>query len=324
MSEKSKFSGIAILNMLRKRIWNEYSIVVVTLFIVLVCSIAAPRFLTINNIMAILRNASIIGMIALGMTFVIITGGIDLSGGHVLATCGAVLIIMQANENISLALAILICIGVALVIGTISGFVITKGNLPPFIITLAIGIFFRSITMYICRGATIVGRNVPEFTNIGNGSIGFVPIPLVVFLIASGVLSFVLKYTKFGSYVYAVGGNEKTSRYSGINVHLIKICTYALLGLCIGIAATIDVSRMAAVSATTSGNQYEFDAITAVVIGGTSLSGGRGRILGTVMGVFILGIVSNIMVMVNLSPFLSGAVKGAIILVAVLLQKQEK
>jgi ribose transport system permease protein len=178
--------------------------------------------------------------------------------------------------------------------------------------------------MYICKGATIVGRNVSEFTNIGNGSIGFVPIPLIVFLTASCVLSFVLKYTRFGSCVYAVGGNENASRYSGINVHFIKICTYVLFGLCIGIAATIDVSRMAAVSATTSGNQYEFDAITAVVIGGTSLSGGRGRILGTMMGVFILGIVSNIMVMVNLSPFLSGAVKGAIILVAVLLQKQEK
>jgi ribose transport system permease protein len=178
--------------------------------------------------------------------------------------------------------------------------------------------------MYICKGATITGRNIPEFTTIGNGSLGFVPIPLIILLISAIVLSFVLKYTKFGSYVYAVGGNEIASRYSGINVHLIKNSTYVLLGLCIGIAATIDMSRMAAVSATTSGNLYEFDAITAVVIGGTSLSGGRGRILGTVMGVFILGIVSNIMVMMNISPFLSGAVKGMIILVAVLLQKQEK
>jgi ribose transport system permease protein len=309
---------------LLKHIWNDYSIVVVTLLIVLICSIAAPRFLSINNMMAILRNSSIVGMIALGMTFVIITGGIDLSGGHILATCGTVLIFLQREPNIPIPLAILACIVVAVIIGFISGTIITKANLPPFIVTLALGIFLRSVTMYFCKGSTVSGRNVPEFTWIGNDSVGFVPIPLIIFLVSTVILSFVLKYTKFGSYVYAVGGNENASRYSGINVHLIKMYTYALLGLCIGIAAVIDISRLAAVSATTSGNQYEFDAITATVIGGTSLSGGQGRILGTLMGVFILGIVSNIMVMMNISPFLSGAVKGAIILIAVLLQKQEK
>jgi ribose transport system permease protein len=324
MMNEQKSPAAVKIRMLLKHIWNEYSIVVVVLFIVAVCSIAAPRFLTINNMMAILRNSSIIGMIALGMTFVIITGGIDLSGGHVLATCGTILILLQGKPNIPIPIAILGCIGTALAIGAISGLIITKANLPPFIVTLAVGIFFRSVTMHICRGATITGRNIPEFTTIGNGSIGFVPIPLIIFLVSAVALNCVLKYTKYGSYVYAVGGNENASRYSGINVHLIKICTYALLGLCIGFAATIDMSRMAAVSATSSGNMYEFDAITAVVIGGTSLSGGRGRILGTLMGVFILGIVSNIMVMMNISPFLSGAVKGAIILIAVLLQKQEK
>jgi ribose transport system permease protein len=317
-------SGADKARMLVRRILDEYSIVIVVLLIVAVCSIAAPRFLTINNMMAILRNSSIIGMIALGMTFIIITGGIDLSGGHILATCGTVLILLQGKSSIPIPVAIMGCIGTALVIGVISGLIITKANLPPFIVTLAVGIFFRSVTMHICRGATITGRNIPEFTNIGNGSVGFVPIPLIIFLISAVVFSYILKYTKFGSYVYAVGGNENASRYSGISVHFIKICTYVLLGLCIGIAATIDMSRMAAVSATSSGNMYEFDAITAVVIGGTSLSGGRGRIIGTLMGVFILGIVSNIMVMMNISPFLSGAVKGSIILIAVLLQKQER
>jgi ribose transport system permease protein len=317
-------SGVDEVRMLLRRLWDEYSIVIVVLLIVAVCSIAAPRFLTINNMMAILRNSSIVGMIALGMTFIIITGGIDLSGGHILATCGTILILLQGKSSIPIPVAILGCIGTALVIGAISGLIITKANLPPFIVTLAVGIFFRSVTMHICRGATITGRNIPEFTNIGNGSVGFFPIPLIIFLVSAVVFNFVLKYTKFGSYVYAVGGNENTARYSGISVHLIKTCTYVLLGLCIGIAATIDMSRMAAVSATSSGNMYEFDAITAVVIGGTSLSGGRGRIIGTLMGVFILGIVSNIMVMMNISPFLSGAVKGAIILIAVLLQKQER
>jgi ribose transport system permease protein len=307
-----------------KKIWEDYSIVMVVLLIVAVCSIAAPRFLTLNNMMAISRNASIIGMIALGMTFVIIAGGIDLSGGHIVVTSGAILIILQKNPNIPIPFAIACCIVLAMVIGVLSGTVITKANLPPFIVTLAVGIFFRSITLHICRGATITGRNIPEFTKIGIGSIGVVPVPLIVFLVFAVVFSLVLKHTKFGSYVYAVGGNENAARYSGINVHLIKIGTYILLGFCLGVTATLDFSRMAAVSATQSGLQYEFDAITAVIIGGTPLSGGRGRILGTCIGVFILGIVSNIMVMMNISPFLSGAVKGTIILVAVLLQKQSK
>ena len=317
-------SGMNKVKLLPKRIWDNYSIVVVTVIIVVACSIAAPRFFTMNNLMAISRNMSIVGVIALGMTFVIIAGGIDLSAGHIVVTSGAILIILQKNPNIPIPLAIACCIIVALVIGVLSGTIITKAYLPPFIVTLAIGIIFRSITMHICRGATITGRNVPEFTTIGIGSIGPVPIPFIVFVVCAIILSLVLKYTKFGSYVYAIGGNEFASHYSGINVHLIRISTYVLLGLCIGIAATLDFSRMAAVSASQSAMNYEFDAITAVVVGGTPLSGGRGRILGTCMGVFILGIVSNIMVMMNISPFLSGAVKGAIILIAVLLQKQER
>ena len=307
-----------------KKIWSDYSIVLVTLLIVIVCSIAAPRFLTINNMMAILRNSSIVGMVALGMTFIIIAGGIDLSAGHIVATSGAILIILQGNPEIPLPVALLACIAVAVAIGCFSGTLITKANLPPFIVTLAIGIIFRSLTLHICRGATITGRNIPEFTNIGFGSVGFVPYPLIVFLTSAVILGLVLKYTNIGSYVYAVGGNENAARYSGINVHRVRIFTYTLLGACIGIAAILDFSRMAAVSATQSALHYEFDAITAVVIGGTPLSGGRGRIIGTIMGVFILGIVSNIMVMMNISPFLSGFVKGVIILIAVLLQKQDK
>jgi ribose transport system permease protein len=274
--------------------------------------------------MAIARNSSIIGMLALGMTFVIITGGIDLSAGHIVATAGAVLITLQANPDMPLPIAILGCIGVALAIGILSGSISTMANLPPFIVTLAIGIFFRSITTYAHRGTTILGRNVPEFTQIGMGNIGYFPIPFVIFLLSAILLSLVLKYTKFGSYVYAVGGNENAARYSGINVHIVKIGAYALLGLCIGITAVIDFGRTVAVTTTTSGYLYEFDAITAAVIGGTSLAGGRGRIIGTVMGVFIIGMVSNILIMLNLSPFLQGAVKGVIILVAVLLQKKDR
>jgi ribose transport system permease protein len=307
-----------------KVLWTEYSIVLVFIVIFVACSLLSPRFATINNIMAILRNSSIVGMIALGMTFVIITGGIDLSCGHILATCGAALILLQRNENIPIPLAILACVSLAVLLGTINGLIITKAHLPPFIVTLAVGTLARSVTMYRLRGATIAGRAVPEFTTIGNGSVGFIPIPLIIFIVSALILGGILAYTKFGSYVYAVGGNENAAKYSGIRTNRIKVYAYMLTGFCIGIAATIDMSRMAAVSATMSGNSYEFDAITAVIVGGATLSGGRGKMIGTVIGVIILGIVSNLMVMLNISPYLNGAVKGGVILTAVLLQRQEK
>jgi ribose transport system permease protein len=138
------------------------------------------------------------------------------------------------------------------------------------------------------------------------------------------ILHIVLTRTKFGTYVFAVGGNESAARYSGIKVDRVKIITYMIVGLCTGLAAVIEMSRMAAVAATTSGMQYEFFAITAVIIGGTSLSGGKGRVIGTIVGFIILGIVNNMMIMLNISPYLSGAVKGAVILFAVLMQRRER
>ena len=138
------------------------------------------------------------------------------------------------------------------------------------------------------------------------------------------VFHIVLTRTKFGTYVFAVGGNENAARYSGIKVDRIRIITYMMVGLCVGIGSTMEMSRMVAVAAATSGSQYEFEAITAVIVGGTALSGGKGRLVGTIVGFIILGIVNNMMIMLNISPYLSGAVKGAVILFAVLLQRRER
>jgi ribose transport system permease protein len=255
------------------RIWKNYSIVVVFFIIIAICGILAPRFLQPNNLLNILRNTSIVGVIALGMTFVIIGGGIDLSSGPVMATSGAALIFMQ-----------------------------------------------RMVTE---AGATIMGNRIIEFTRIGSGSIFGIPTPFIIAALLAFLFHFILTKTKFGTYVFAVGGNENASRYSGIKVDRIKIYTYMIVGLCAGIAATIEMSRMAAVAVTTSGSQYEFEAITAVIVGGTALSGGRGRILGTIVGFVILGIVNNMMIMLNISPYLSGAVKGSVILFAVLMQRKD-
>jgi ribose transport system permease protein len=313
-----------------KGIWGNYSVVVVFFVIIGICGLAAPRFLKPGNLLNILRNTSIVGSIAIGMTFVIIAGGIDLSSGPVFATAGAVLIFLQRMKNpdgspvLPLFVAILGCCAVAMIFGFLNGMVITKAKLPPFIVTLAVGIIARSVTMYICRGATIMGNNIAPFNRIGSGSIFNIPIPFLVVIVMAILFHILLTRSKIGTYVFAVGGNENAARYSGIKVDRVKIFTYMLVGLCTGVAATMEMSRMVAVAAATSGSQYEFEAITAVIVGGTALSGGRGRLIGTIVGFIILGIVNNMMIMLNISPYLSGAVKGAVILFAVLLQRRER
>ena len=313
-----------------KGIWRNYSVVVVFFVIIGICGLAAPRFLKPGNLLNILRNTSIVGSIAIGMTFVIIAGGIDLSSGPVFATAGAVLIFLQRMKNpdgspvLPLFVAILACCAVAMIFGFLNGMVITKAKLPPFIVTLAVGIIARSVTMYICRGATIMGNNIAPFNRIGSGSIFSIPIPFLVVVVMAILFHILLTRSKIGTYVFAVGGNENAARYSGIKVDRVKIFTYMLVGLCTGVAATMEMSRMVAVAAATSGSQYEFEAITAVIVGGTALSGGRGRLIGTIVGFIILGIVNNMMIMLNISPYLSGAVKGAVILFAVLLQRRER
>jgi ribose transport system permease protein len=314
-----------------KRVWRDYSVLVVFVGIIAICGAFAPRFLYPNNLLSILRNTSVVGSIALGMTFVIIAGGIDLSAGPVMATAGAVLILIQrlkapdGSPAVPLAVAILACLAVSTAFGFTNGIIITKAKLPPFIVTLAIGIMARSITMYFCRGATIMGNNVPQFTQIGNGSLfGVVPYPFLVAVLIAAAFHVILTRSKFGTYVFAVGGNQNAAMYSGIKVDRIKIATYMIVGLCTGVAAVLEMSRMVAVAAASSGNQYEFEAITAVIVGGTSLTGGRGRVVGTIVGFIILGIVNNMMIQLNISPYLSGAVKGAVILFAVLMQRRER
>lgn len=313
------------------QIWRKNSVIVVFAIIIVACGIAAPRFLRPENISTILRSSSMVGIISLGMTFVIISGGIDLSSGSVLASSGAVLILLQrmvkpdGTPLLPLALIILICCTISTGYGFLNGIIITKISLPPFIVTLAVGIIARSVTSFFTGGSTIIGNRIPQFTRIGNGSFfNLIPVPFVMLIVIALALSFLLYRTKFGSYVFAVGGNESTARFSGIKVDRIKILTYMLVGLCTGIAATIEMSRMAAIAVVTAGFMYEFEAITAVLIGGTSLSGGKGRLVGTIVGFILLGMVNNIMVMLSLSPYLVGTVKGSLILFAVLIQRRER
>ena len=328
--ERHTFADVA------KRIWSKYSIVFVFIVLFVLLAIATEgRFSEWGNVTTILRNSSTVGIIALGMTFVIISGGIDLSSGPVLATAGTVLVFMQGSGQFPLFICMLAAIGVAMAFGFINGIVTTKVKVPPFIVTLATGIIARSITMYVCNGATVTGDNTDTFfKSIGNGSLvlvpaekgpGFsIPTPFIIMVLMAVLLTILLVKTKFGTFVFAVGCNEEASKYSGIKVDRTKIWTYMVAGICVGIASIIEISRMVAVSSTTSGSGYEFDAITAVLVGGTSLAGGRGTIYGTVIGAILLFFVNNMMIQLDISVYLAGALKGAVIMIAVLLQARNK
>jgi len=309
-------------------LWSRFGIIFVFLGITLAVGILTRgNFTTWNNMTTIFRNASTVGIISLGMTFVIISGGIDLSSGSVLSTAGTVLIFMQGSGQFPLVLSMLAAVAVGIGFGFANGLIITKLKMPPFITTLATGIIARSLTTYFCNGSTITGdKDDQVFRSIGTGNITtdagtiVMPVPFIMLLVMAVGLTVVLMKTKFGTYVYSVGCNENSAKYSGISVDRIKIYTYVIVGACAGVGAIIDTSRMVSISSTASGLNYEFDAITAVLLGGTSLAGGRGAIYGTVFGAILLFFVSNIMIQLNISTYLTGTVKGLIILGAVLLQ----
>ncbi len=295
-------------------------IALIILFVI--SSIASPYFLSTRNILNILRQVSYTGIIALGMTFVIITGGIDLSVGSMTAFVGGITI-LTLNSLGGGYLAVFISIIVALAIGTlagsINGLLVSKGRIAPFIVTLATMSIYRSLALYI-SGAGEFRSQSNIYPKIGSSYFLGIPIPVWIFLLLTFIFHLLLNDTKFGRYVCAVGYNERVARYSAIKVDLVKFSTYALTGLTVGITSILLSSRLNSISSSNSGLNYELDAIAAVVIGGTSLSGGKGSIIGTFIGAFVLGIINNMLNMTGVSPYLQGTVKGLVILGAVLMQ----
>lgn len=306
-----------------KRLWNDNSVMFVFVIITILCGILEPHFVSWGNLMTVFRSCSAVGVLALGMTFVMISGGIDLSLGSNFACCGVILVTLQ-GMGCPLFVCILAACAFGVFIGFVNGCFISRFMLPPFIVTLATQTVLRSVVKYTTNGTTVRGTSNEVFSAIGNGSIfGSFPIAFVIFLCIALIMHILLAKTKFGTYVYAIGGNETTSKYTGINVNRVKILNYMLIGLMAALASVIEGSRMASFSPTSSGLNYELEAIIAAVVGGTSFNGGKGKIAGTVIGAVILYIISNMLIHLNISTYLSGAVKGMVILVAVLLQKRE-
>ncbi|AIY06527.1 ribose ABC transporter, permease protein [Planococcus sp. PAMC 21323] len=287
-----------------------------------IITILNPDFLSVSNLMNVLRQVSINALIAFGMTFVILTGGIDLSVGSTLALTGAVTAGLMAS-GVDPIFAMLLGLLLGAVLGAINGIIIAKGKVAPFIATLATMTIYRGLTLVYTDGRPISGLGDSlTFQMLGKGYFLGVPIPVVTMIISFAILYFILKKTTFGRRVYAVGGNEEASILSGINADRIKIYVYSLLGLLAAVASLILTSRLNSAQPT-AGEMFELDAIAAVVLGGTSLTGGRGWIVGTLIGALIIGVLNNGLNLIGVTSFFQQVVKGAVILLAVLLDRKK-
>ena len=287
-----------------------------------------------KNWINILRNNAGVGIIALGMTFVIISGGIDLAVGSTMVGIGAVIMVLiDGNQNgvltalgITGAPAYLIAIAVGLVVGLLlgecSGALIAHRGMPPFIATLGMMKIARSVTQQFMQG---VQPAVPkDFLGIANTRIGGeIILPIVYWLLIAVALQVVSKHTAFGRQVFAVGSSERASKLSGVNVKRVKRRVYALMGVLVAVTAVIQIARIGSMDYANAGSGYEMDAIAAVIIGGTSMNGGRGSVAGTVLGMLILAVMNNLLNLIGVPPFLREAFKGVIVVGAVLLQKKE-
>jgi len=295
------------------------------LFLIVVVSIISPNFFSVDNMLNTLRQTSVNAIIAVGMTMVIITAGIDLSVGAVLALTGAFAASMIGMEvNVFIAVSITLVAG--LLLGAMSGIIVAHGKVQPFIATL--------VTMTALRGATLVftdGRpistgyteNADMFSWLGTGYLFYVPVPVWIMALIFATGWYLLNHTRTGRNIYALGGNEDATRLSGINVNRVKIIVYSLCGLTAAIASIIITARLSSAQPT-AGLGYELDAIAAVVLGGTSLMGGRGRIMGTLIGALIIGFLNNALNLLDVSSYYQMLAKASVILLAVIVDNRNK
>lgn len=290
--------------------------------LIIIVSILNPSFLEPLNILNLLRQVSINALIAFGMTFVILTGGIDLSVGSILALSSAFVANMMVSGFDPIFAIIVGCL-LGGVMGMVNGLLITQGKMAPFIATLATMTIFRGLTLVYTNGNPITGLgDSMTFQLFGRGYQFGIPVPAITMIITFAILWVVLHKTSFGRKTYAIGGNEKAAIVSGIKVSRVKIMIYTLAGLMSALAGAILTSRLNSAQPT-AGTSYELDAIAAVVLGGTSLSGGRGRIVGTLIGALIIGTLNNGLNMLGVSSFYQMVVKGIVILIAVLIDRKK-
>ena len=299
-----------------------------------------------ENLLNILRQVSFVGIIAMGMTLVITLGGIDLSVGSLIAFLGGAGILVfnglldrQAPEWMAVMASFVSIVAGGMIAGLINGLLVSKGKLAPFIATLGGLAAYRSLAMALVAGGEYRSEGSGLFGRIGAGGIPIpgtniapnaptpvpllFPWPVLIFAVVAFLAWMIMNRTWLGRYIVAIGSNERSAIYSAIKVDRVKVLTYSILGLCTGLAAMLVASRLSSISSSSSGTLYELDVIAAVVIGGTRMRGGAGTIFGTVIGVLILGVIQNMLNLLQVSVYLQGLVKGLVIIGAVLLQRTE-
>jgi ribose transport system permease protein len=286
--------------------------------LILLASVMSPYFLQTGNLLNVARQVSIIGIVAVGMTFVILTGGIDLSVGSILGLV-AVVAAQQLQNGVGALLVVAIALLLGTALGLANGLGITIGGIPPFIMTLGMLVMARGAALTYAEGQPVsLGDAKERFSWLGRGDIAGIPVPVFIFAIVAVVGIVVLRFTTFGRYIYAIGSNREAARLAGVKVRAYTAFVYVISGFLAGLTALIWISRLT-VGEPTAGTGIELDAIAVVVIGGTSLFGGEGGIGGTVIGAMIVGVLANVLNLLGVSPFTQQIVTGALIVLAVLL-----
>ena len=300
---------------------NIYRSVLILLVICVFATILSPSFLSVTNLFNVFKQITVAGIVGCGMTFVILTGGIDLSVGSILGLSGVLASgVLASPGNTAVAVAVSLTVGIAC--GAVNGFFVSVCGIPPFISTLGMMTLLRGVILVYTKGSPIPIKS-DAYKFFGKGSIAGIPVPVIILIIVFLLAHYILTQTSYGRSVYAVGGNREAARLSGIRVKTSEFLVYTLNGLMCGMAGLILTARLGSAQST-SGTGIEMDAIAAVILGGTSLSGGVGFVLPTVVGAMIMGIIDNILTLMNVNPHATNIVKGAVILIAVLVDKKVK
>lgn len=296
---------------------QDMGALIALILLVIVIGVISPEFRTIDNFMSLMRQSSINGFIAFGMTCVILTDAIDLSVGSVLALSTA-LCAAAIKGGMPVALAMLMALVIGTALGAVSGILVTKGRLQPFIATLITMTVYRGLTQIFMNGKPISGLGDSFLLKfVGRGAVFGIPVPVILFIAVFILFTFLLGKTTFGRRIYATGSNATSAKLAGVNVNRTKLIAYAISGCMATLSGLILLSRMASTQPTL-GTGYELDAIAAVALGGTSMSGGRGRIWGTFVGVLIIAVLNNGLNILGVSSYYQDVIKGIVILIAVL------
>lgn len=309
-----------------KKMYHQSAYLFSFVALILIAIIINPNFLTYGNLSTLMLQSAIKGIIALGMTLVIISGQIDLSVGSICALVAGLGVVVLNYTN-SIPMMLLFCIVFGAILGGINGLLVTKGKIAAFIVTLATMSAYRSVIVQLGQGGpfNVSGNMYKAFRMIAAGSIFGIPNLAMIFVIMTALIAVIMNQTKFGRYVYAVGSNENAAKLAGVNTVRIKLLCFTITGILTGLSAFLLASRLTSITAPNAGQSFELDAIAAVAIGGTAMSGGRGKIGGAFLGAIMLQMIEGILIAAKIPPFLTGLVKGIIIILAVLFQsKKEK